>query len=60
MTAYALGMLLMLGFITLLIIATIVLFMMESIALDEAFEDEINDTTRSLIPVEVPQGDIPR
>lgn len=63
MTMYALGMLLMLGFIVLLVVAGGMIFMMESLELDNSFlEDTLRDTTMSLAPVSLPpspENDLP-
>ncbi len=58
MTLYALGMLLMLGFIVLLVVAGGMIFMMESLELDNSFlEDTLRDTTMSLAPVTLPDNE---
>lgn len=58
MTMYALGMLLMLGFIVLLVVAGGMIFMMESLELDNSFlEDTLRDTTMSLAPVTLPDNE---
>jgi len=52
MTLYALGLLLMLVFMLLLIIATMMIFAMESLELEDTMRDM---TTQHLRPVDPPQ-----
>ena len=56
MTLYALGMLLMLAFMVLMIVAAVMIFMMESLELEESFiQETLRDTTTlSLAPVIMP------
>ena len=56
MTLYALGMLLMLAFMVLMIVAAVVILMMESLELEDSFiQETLRDTTTlSLAPVILP------
>ncbi|MEQ8672596.1 MAG: hypothetical protein RLP44_17055 [Aggregatilineales bacterium] len=59
MTLYALGMLLMLAFMVLMIVAAVVILMMESIELEDSFiQETLRDTTTlSLAPVIMPTSE---